>query len=598
MDNFSDILGNCISADSRIGGREENQDDYGIIETPLGALTVVCDGMGGGPAGKTASSMARETIMSFVCSAEPSADPGQVLRQAAVAANAALIAAQSANPDLMGMGSTCVCLLVKGSRAYIVHVGDSRCYQLRNGNVVFRTADHSYVAELVRHGTITEEQARTSGYSNVITRALGAKQLVDPETDVVKIMPGDRFALMSDGIWGALSQDPLVRMLCNNPDVASTVDTVCTQVDTLGQDNGGSHDNLTLALVEIMEVQSDNNDAAAEEYTIEEVPNDSEDAPAQSKAPRTEGAATWPPSVTAPQAPQKQAQTTAPRPKVTAENPTKPKPASASQPKRTADSAPITQVDRPGQTSRTAARIAAARAANRVSNAKTQQTKASIAPVTQSSRPATAPVRQSHPTIPGVPTGLPLKKRRDRKRHKLLILLLYLLFGFAAGIICYLIFSKSYDDRAASVSSTVINMEDAPGDVSQIANAGSVDNASAKAEAAIENATIGFADVKSSAKSTLNELWKYEHKGFKKNNDNDIKACQNERKVIHNRLKTQLGQLVSQATSASKKQAESLQKDISNDSGLFNGIDRNRGLTTSDTEKKIKNYLSRLENIK
>lgn len=251
MESFTDASGISLSVESLIGGRSENQDDYGMASTPLGVLVVVCDGMGGGPAGKTASSMARETIMDVVGSADPGANPEHVLKQAVIAANDALMAAENANEALRGMGSTCVCLLVGGDKAYIVHVGDSRCYQLRAGQIAFRTADHSYVAEMVRRGTLTEEQARTSGYSNVITRAIGGAPEVDPETDVVAVRPGDRFALMSDGIWGTMPEPTLVGRLSQATDAATVTEDLTTQVDTLGHDNGGGHDNLTLAVVDI-----------------------------------------------------------------------------------------------------------------------------------------------------------------------------------------------------------------------------------------------------------------------------------------------------------------------------------------------------------
>lgn len=251
MESFTDASGISLSVESLIGGRSENQDDYGMASTPLGVLVVVCDGMGGGPAGKTASSMARETIMDVVGSADPGANPEHVLKQAVIAANDALMAAENANEALRGMGSTCVCLLVGGDKAYIVHVGDSRCYQLRSGQIAFRTADHSYVAEMVRRGTLSEEQARTSGYSNVITRAIGGAPEVDPETDVVAVRPGDRFALMSDGIWGTMPEPTLVGRLSQATDAATVTEDLTTQVDTLGHDNGGGHDNLTLAVVDI-----------------------------------------------------------------------------------------------------------------------------------------------------------------------------------------------------------------------------------------------------------------------------------------------------------------------------------------------------------
>lgn len=119
------------------------------------------------------------------------------------------------------------------------------------GAAVFRTADHSYVGELVRRGTMSEEDARTSRYSNVITRAIGAGTEVIPEVDHVDYKPGDRFALMSDGIWGSMPEPQLVVLLCSDEDPAELVVDVAERVDAIGVNKGGGHDNLTLAVVDI-----------------------------------------------------------------------------------------------------------------------------------------------------------------------------------------------------------------------------------------------------------------------------------------------------------------------------------------------------------
>lgn len=251
MNSISSEKGIRGCVESLIGGRGENQDSYGIAETRLGLLVVVCDGMGGGPSGKTASSLATQALIDYVSGADTDKKPESVLSSAVNAANEALIKATVDHPELKGMGTTCVCLLVDDRKAYVAHVGDSRLYQLRNGNVVFRTQDHSYVAEMVRRGTITEEEARNSKYSNVITRAVGVDVAVDCDTDVLEYRPGDRFALMTDGIWGVLAQSQLVKFLSADEDPATLVPRIAGNIDVLGKDNGGHHDNLTLAIIDI-----------------------------------------------------------------------------------------------------------------------------------------------------------------------------------------------------------------------------------------------------------------------------------------------------------------------------------------------------------
>lgn len=250
MEDITNKFGVSGYVDSRIGGRAENQDSYGFADTPLGLLVAVCDGMGGGPAGKTASELAKDTIIGVVCSCKPQDNPERILTSAVEAANSALIGAIRTNPSLQGMGTTCVALLLNRKHAYIAHVGDSRCYVLRGGKVAFRTADHSYVGELVRKGELTEEQARQSSHSNVITRAIGVRPTVEAEIDKVGVKPGDRFALMTDGIWGAMQEQHLVGSLCSDEELPLVVAELADRVDAMGHNNGGKHDNMTLAVVD------------------------------------------------------------------------------------------------------------------------------------------------------------------------------------------------------------------------------------------------------------------------------------------------------------------------------------------------------------
>lgn len=250
MDRFSDSTGIHGAVESLIGGREENQDSYGVAETHLGMLVVVCDGMGGGPAGKVASELATRAIIDNIAGSDSRKHPASALSDAVIAANESVYGAAMQNSTFKGMGTTCVCLLIQGSSAYIVHIGDSRCYQLRGAHAIFRTADHSYVGEMVRRGTLTEEEARNSQYSNVITRAIGVNQSIDPEIDTVDFKPGDRFALMTDGIWGTVPESQLLKFITKNEDPAMIVPEIAGNIDSLGADNGGGHDNLTLAIID------------------------------------------------------------------------------------------------------------------------------------------------------------------------------------------------------------------------------------------------------------------------------------------------------------------------------------------------------------
>lgn len=237
-------------ADSRIGGRFENQDTCAWKDTKHGMLVLVCDGMGGGPSGKMASQIAADAIVNYVLDSKLSSDRSDVLRMAIRHANEKLLEAQSADPRLRGMGTTVTALLINEQSAIVAHVGDSRVYQLRGTGKVFRTFDHSHVFELVKAKVMTEEKARTSGESNIITRALGPMEKAEPDIVELPYERGDRFMLCTDGIWGAMPEKELIQIAGGTKSLAGAVDSLVIKVDEIGRANGGSHDNLTVAILQ------------------------------------------------------------------------------------------------------------------------------------------------------------------------------------------------------------------------------------------------------------------------------------------------------------------------------------------------------------
>jgi len=238
-------------AESRIGGRGENQDSFEAKELPLGFVVTVCDGMGGGPGGKTASTIAVREILEGIESSNGEETVPNILIKAVRRANMAIIEAANETPELQGMGSTATVLLINEQAAYVAHVGDSRVYQFRGHKKIFRTFDHSMVFDLVKQGVITEEQARLSAQSNIITRALGIKP--DVEVDVVELPyeRGDRFMLTTDGIHGTMPEPELIKLATNHKNVLGVLtDDISTLVDDKGVTSGGGHDNLTIAIIE------------------------------------------------------------------------------------------------------------------------------------------------------------------------------------------------------------------------------------------------------------------------------------------------------------------------------------------------------------
>lgn len=244
---------------SDIGGRSENQDSYGWTICTKGLVCAVCDGMGGGPAGKTASSIAVSEILNYISNYDGSDSMAEIVQEAVEHANIAVYNKACANPEMQGMGTTCTVLALADGNAVIAHVGDSRVYLLRGHRKKFRTFDHSMVFELVKQKVITEEQARQSAQSNVITKALGLSGTVEVEIDTVTYRGGDRFMLSTDGIHGAMPETELLEDVTDsNKEIQEIVSTLSEKVNTIGKEKGGGHDNNTIMLLQVTRSDSDN----------------------------------------------------------------------------------------------------------------------------------------------------------------------------------------------------------------------------------------------------------------------------------------------------------------------------------------------------
>lgn len=236
---------------SNNGGRIENQDFYGYRQTKFGELIVVCDGMGGHNGGRYAAEKAVQIIIEEV-STSNEINPEKALQRAIIKANSSIWQESNINASLKGMGTTVVALLITSENAICCHVGDSRMYQFRNGKIIHRTSDHSQVFDLVRLDRITEEQARLSDKSNVITRSLGTKLTLNVEiTKNISYKEGDRFLLCTDGIWSMIPENQLIELACEIGDIETITVNLIEKINTIGITNGGNHDNLTAAIVEM-----------------------------------------------------------------------------------------------------------------------------------------------------------------------------------------------------------------------------------------------------------------------------------------------------------------------------------------------------------
>jgi protein phosphatase len=228
--------------------RPSNEDAFGFSVDR--GVYLVCDGMGGAAAGEIASSLAVDEVLrllsrpaAVVDEAEPA--PLWLLAQEALcAANQAIYCRSQRNEKLNGMGTTLVGLVVEERRVWVLNVGDSRCYRLRNRILEQLTLDHSLVEEQVRLGRMTRSEALRSPMRNVITRALGTQSSVTPDVFEKEAEPGDLFLLCSDGLTRELS-DPLIESLLA---LDLPLDELCARLVNAAKKAGGN-DNITCLLV-------------------------------------------------------------------------------------------------------------------------------------------------------------------------------------------------------------------------------------------------------------------------------------------------------------------------------------------------------------
>ena len=228
-------------------------------------LFVVCDGLGGRNAGEVASRLAVEVIQKHVREAQLNANLPMVgaydrqfspltnrLASAIRLANQAICDAATDHPDQEGMGTTVVSALLNGQTLSVAHVGDSRLYLIRGDTIEPLTADHSLVAEQVRSGMLTEEEAERSPQKNIITRALGIDAAVDVELDEVPLMQGDQLLLCSDGLTRDVKPAEILTTVRQEKDPQAAAERLVELANA-----AGGLDNTTVILVSIQHAASE-----------------------------------------------------------------------------------------------------------------------------------------------------------------------------------------------------------------------------------------------------------------------------------------------------------------------------------------------------
>ncbi|MBO85537.1 MAG: protein phosphatase [Deltaproteobacteria bacterium] len=238
--------------------RDNNEDNF-LVDMD-GGLFVVADGMGGHAAGEIASAIAVETVGEVLLqevdpdetriSMDVGSPDGRIRERLRYTMNQASLRIRKeamADPSQMGMGTTLVALLIEDGMAHLGHVGDSRAYRLRNGELTLLTKDHTVVQQEVDAGRLTPELARIMPHKNILTQSVGYHGPVDPDTMSEAVEPGDIYMLCSDGLTDPLDDEQLVGIMRGVP-----VDDLADLLVQKALEHG-TEDNVTVVVVGVHE---------------------------------------------------------------------------------------------------------------------------------------------------------------------------------------------------------------------------------------------------------------------------------------------------------------------------------------------------------
>lgn len=218
--------------------REHNEDAY-LTQEPVFA---VADGMGGHQAGEVASKIALDVIQ------DTDLADGRDLAGAVREANRAVLDKAAEDKALAGMGTTLTLLMARDDQLRLAHVGDSRAYLLRDGELRMLTEDHTLVSRMVREGKLTPEEAQIHPQRSILTRALGVEVEVEVDVGTHGVRPGDRILICSDGLTSMVPEDEIREILSTNDDPQSASDALVEAANA-----AGGQDNITAVVLDFGE---------------------------------------------------------------------------------------------------------------------------------------------------------------------------------------------------------------------------------------------------------------------------------------------------------------------------------------------------------
>ncbi|QUL98343.1 MAG: Stp1/IreP family PP2C-type Ser/Thr phosphatase [Candidatus Fermentithermobacillus carboniphilus] len=229
--------------------RPENEDSWAVVDLSSSGrniwLAMVADGLGGHEGGEVASSLAVKSAVDYISLHIPQDPPPKLLQDAVEYGNRKVLQAATSGTGFPGMGTTLTCALVEEetSRLYVGHVGDSRVYLISGSKIRQITDDHSVTGELVRNGTISEEDAMRHPARNVLTMALGTQARVEVATYEEELSPGDVILLCTDGLTSLVSPSEIADVISKRRQ-----DDVADALVDLANSRGG-YDNVTVVVL-------------------------------------------------------------------------------------------------------------------------------------------------------------------------------------------------------------------------------------------------------------------------------------------------------------------------------------------------------------
>ncbi|NCB91625.1 MAG: Stp1/IreP family PP2C-type Ser/Thr phosphatase [Clostridia bacterium] len=227
--------------------RRENQDYVYASEQPIGNLPnlfVVADGMGGHNAGDFASCLAVNVLVE-AAKKDMSFNPIKIIRHAIETANEQVYEQARQDPSKAGMGTTLVVVTIVGYYAYVANVGDSRLYMSDQHALTQITRDHSWIAEMVRRGELSREEAKNHPDKNIITRAIGGAESVSIDFFDVQLEEESKIFMCSDGLSNMVEDEKIQEILSSSLDIEQSA----SQLVDLANDNGGK-DNISVIIIE------------------------------------------------------------------------------------------------------------------------------------------------------------------------------------------------------------------------------------------------------------------------------------------------------------------------------------------------------------